>query len=337
MLRPFFIVNPQSAGGSTGTRWRGEILPRATARFPAARWVLTRAPGQAAALAARARAEGASVLVAVGGDGTVHEVVNGLLGERLGEAGAPLPESKGAAWARDFSPRADGEPPVVGLVPMGTGCDLAKTLGIPRNVEGALDILASGRSIVADVCEIACVSAGGAPVRRFSINTCGCGLSGEVAARVNGAGWPRHGLLAFLIATLRGVVAYRPREVTIAIDGGPPVSTRLLALFVCNGQYCGGGMRPGLGARPDDGVLRVVEVGAIGLPRVLANIHRLYSGDVETVRGVRVNNARRIDVAPGAPGPVALVDCDGEQPGRLPATYEVRPGALRVVAAFPLV
>jgi len=76
MQRPLFIVNPQSAGGSTGRRWRADILPRITARFPGARWVLTQAAGQAAALAARARCDGVDLLVAVGGDGTVHEVVN---------------------------------------------------------------------------------------------------------------------------------------------------------------------------------------------------------------------------------------------------------------------
>ena len=96
-------------------------------------------------------------------------------------------------------------------------------------------------------------------------------------------------------------------------------------------------MRPGLGASLDDGVVRVVEVGAMSLPRVLANLPKLYSGHVEGVRGVRIHQARRVDVYSGASGAIALVDCDGEQPGRLPATCEVRPGALRLVAGSGLI
>jgi len=334
MQRPLFIVNPESAGGGAGRRWPTEVLPRLTARFPDARWVLTRAAGQAAALAARARAEGAGTVVAVGGDGTVHEVVNGLMGELLGQDCALLPASEGAAWgAEAVGPGASGLP-VLGVLPIGTGCDLVKSLGIPRDLEGALDVLAAGRTFRADVCEITGVANAGGPLRRFSVNMCGCGLSGEVAAHVNAARWPRHGLLAFLIATLRGVVGYRPRAVTLSVDGGPPRATRLLALFVCNGEYCGGGMRPGLGARLDDGVLRVVEVGAMPLARILVNLRRLYSGKVEGVRGVLVHQARRIDVTPTDP---ALVDCDGEQPGRLPASYTIHPGALQLVAGSRLI
>ncbi len=93
-------------------------------------------------------------------------------------------------------------------------------------------------------------------------------------------------------------------------------------------------MRPGLRARLDDGVLRVVEVGALPLARVLVNLPKLYSGEVEGVEGVRVRDARRIEVSSDQP---VLVDCDGEQPGRLPAIYEVRPGALRLVGSFPLI
>jgi diacylglycerol kinase family enzyme len=124
------------------------------------------------------------------------------------------------------------------------------------------------------------------------------------------------------------VARYRSPEVTLAVDGGEAARLRLLALFVCNGEYCGGGMRPGRGARIDDGVMEVVTVEAMHPVRVLVNLPRLYSGRLEGVRGVRVIEGRRVDVA--APGRV-LIDCDGEQPGTAPASFVVRPAALRVI------
>jgi diacylglycerol kinase (ATP) len=149
-----------------------------------------------------------------------------------------------------------------------------------------------------------------------------------VAASVNEGSGPRHGPVAFLLASLRAVSVYRPRDVLVAIDDGPPFPLRLLALFVCNGEYCGGGMRPGRGARIDDGLLRVLEVSAMHPARVVANLHRLYTGRVEGIRGVRAYDARRVEVI----GPAdVLVDADGEQPGTLPARFVVHPGALRVV------
>jgi diacylglycerol kinase family enzyme len=218
--------------------------------------------------------------------------------------------------------------PLLGLLPNGTGCDFARSAGVPRDPVRALDLLAAPRSVAADLCEITCAGAEDTPVRRFSINTCGCGIGGEVAAGVNRWAGRRHGFLAFLAASLTAVARYRPAEVCLSIDGAEDDRLGLLAMFVCNGEYCGGGMRPGRGARIDDGRLRVVTVEAMHPVRVLANLHHLYTGRLEGVRGVRVHDSRRVDVR----GPShVLVDCDGEQPGRAPAVFQVRPAALPVV------
>ena len=310
MTAPFFIVNPLSAGGRTATRWERDIKPLVCARFGGdAAWAFTRGPGDAATIAEGARREGRTLLVAVGGDGTLNEVVNGLM-----------------------AAAGEGDRPCVGLVPNGTGSDFARTLGIPRDPAAALALVAAGNSVHADVCEITCAGPGGAPVRRFSINTCGCGIGGEVAASVNRWAARRHGFLAFLAASLAAVGRYHPRRVELSIDGGEASRLRLLALFVCNGEYCGGGMRPGRGARIDDGCLRVVTVAAMHPAMVLFNLGRLYTGRVEGVRGVRVHQARRVEVRTDDR---VLVDCDGEQPGVAPATFVVRPAALRVIVRNP--
>jgi diacylglycerol kinase (ATP) len=309
MTAPFFIVNPRSAGGRTGRRWSREIEPLVARRFgPEAAWALTRRPGDATAIAEAARKEGRGMVVAVGGDGTLHEVVNGLM-----------------------AAAGEGDAPLLGLVPNGTGSDFARTVRVPRDPARALDLLAASDWVNADVCEIACAGPDGMPVRRFSINTCGCGIGGEVAASVNRWAGRRHGFLAFLAASLTAVARYRPADVSLSIDGGAAARLRLLAMFVCNGEYCGGGMRPGRDARIDDGRLRVVTVEAMRPARVLANIHRLYSGRVEGVRGVRVCDAREIEIDAGKR---VLVDCDGEQPGTAPARFVVRPAALKVIVGL---
>jgi diacylglycerol kinase (ATP) len=100
-------------------------------------------------------------------------------------------------------------------------------------------------------------------------------------------------------------------------------------LFACNGEYCGGGMRVGRGASLEDGLLLVVEAAGIGRLRTMLEWPRLYGGRLEHVRGVRVTSARRIDVASKED---VLVDCDGEVVGRLPAVYEIVPGAITVCA-----
>lgn len=323
--RAFFIVNPAASGGRTGRLWHDRLRARALELFPGARWTLTTGPGQAAALAAGACAEGADLVVAVGGDGTVNEVVNGLMGETLGGGAVKLPEPAGEAWTG--AGQRTGLP-ALGVVPAGTGCDFVKSIGVPGEADGALDLLASGKQSECDLCLMTFAGADGGERRRYSMNMCGCGASGEVARRVNASRRPGRGILKFFAATAGAVASCRPRQVEMSVDGGKVATRALLGLFVCNGEYCGGGMRPGRGARVDDGALRVVEIGDVPTWRVLVYGYRLYNGRLEGIPGVRVYDTRSLTVK----GPSAvLVDCDGEQPGTLPASYSVVRRAIRVV------
>jgi diacylglycerol kinase (ATP) len=323
--RPFFIVNPRSAGGETGRAWDTRLRARAIAAFPGARWALTSGPGHAAALADAAAHEGADLVVAVGGDGTVNEVVNGLMGVSLTDEATALRSAEGARWPSV----ALHERPILGILPRGTGCDFVRSLAVPKDFGQALDVLRNGQTVDADLCEMEFGTDRGGPCRRYSMNMCGCGATGEVSRRVNRADRPRHGFVAFLLASLRAAASYRPRAVEITVPGEAPRHVMLKALFVCNGQYCGGGMRIGRGALLDDGRMKVVEVGPVGPARSLLNAFRLYTGHVDGVPGVRVYDATTLTVS--SPYEV-LVDCDGEQPGTLPVTYTLRPGAARIRA-----
>ncbi|HSK09500.1 MAG TPA: hypothetical protein VK911_07980, partial [Vicinamibacterales bacterium] len=160
---------------------------------------------------------------------------------------------------------------------------------------------------------------------RYFVNMAGCGASGRVVEwfnRLRLAGAAGYGVAAALTAA-----GYKWPLVEMAFDAAAPRAVSLNLLFVCNGEYCGGGMRVGKGARPDDGLLTVVEAGGVSRLRALLQWPQLYLGGLHSVPGVRVQDAGVVTVA----GPTSvLVDCDGELCGRLPATYRVVPRAIDV-------
>jgi len=163
--------------------------------------------------------------------------------------------------------------------------------------------------------------------RRYFVNIAGCGGSGRVVERFNRRNIP--GTLGYVVATATAAMGYRWPLVQVAVDDEPPRTVRLNVLFVCNAEYCGGGMHVGRGARMDDGVLRVVEAANVSRVRALLQWPRLYSGGLERVKGIRVVDVHVLRVT--SPEHV-LVDCDGELCGRLPATYTVVRDALTVRA-----
>jgi YegS/Rv2252/BmrU family lipid kinase len=294
--------------------------------FPGAAWSLTSGPGDAAALAQSAASRGADLVVAVGGDGTINEVVNGILTARGDAPGSAPGES-----ARVTSGVTHAKPPALGILPAGSGSDFARSLAIPRDVDGALRVLAAGRRRRIDAGRIVCApldaGAGSERTERFFINMGGCGASAQVADRFNRRRIP--GALGYAAASVMTTLSYRWPQVEIRMDDGATRAVTLNMLFACNGEYCGGGMHVGRGSRLDDGLLLVVEAAGIGRLRTMLEWPRLYGGYLERVRGVRVTSARRIDVSSKED---VLVDCDGEVIGRLPAVYEIVPAAITVCA-----
>jgi diacylglycerol kinase (ATP) len=311
--RPHFVVNARSPHARrTG---RLDALRAAADRvFPGADWSLTAGPGDAVALARAAASADADLVVAVGGDGTINEVANGIL------------TAPGVAPGT-----AERVAPTLGILPAGSGSDFARSLAIPRDVARALAVLASGRRRRIDAGKIVCAPSDARALsdrtERYFINMGGCGASAQVAAGFNRRRIP--GALGYAAAAVWTTIGYRWPQVEVRTDGGAPRSVTLNMLFACNGEYCGGGMHVGRGSRLDDGLLLVVEAAGIGRLRTMLEWPRLYGGRLERVHGVRVTSARRIEVASAED---VLVDCDGEVIGRLPAVYEIVPGAIEVCA-----
>lgn len=249
------------------------------------------------------------ILVA-GGDGTVGEVVTGLL-------------TSSAATA--------AERPSLGLLPVGSGCDFARTLGLPRRIDAALDLIDAGHFRLLDAGRVESGDArGGRQIRHFA-NEASAGLSGDTVERVGRhSTWlgPR---LGFLFGAVSAVLAHRPFEASVEVDG-ELVHEGAISLFaVANGCYFGAGMRVAPNASPDDGLLEVVLARGLSRPEILANLPAFYLGRHGRHPRVSFHAARSVHLIPKA-GPVAA-EVDGEGGLALPLRIECIPAAVRVFTA----
>ncbi|MHB8508489.1 MAG: diacylglycerol/lipid kinase family protein [Candidatus Dormibacteria bacterium] len=296
-----FIVNPASANGSTGRRW--ELLSRRVTEAGLPHTSLTTGgPGHAIALARGAVEAGASLVVAVGGDGTMNEVANGVL--QAGERGV-----------------------AVGLLPLGTGGDFRRTLGLPENMDRAVAAFIACRTRAVDVGHIAMTGLDGIPAERWFVNIADAGIGGVVVERVNRTSKMLGGRISFLYASMATLLSFRPQEVRVESAEGR-FEGRAQNVVVANGQYFGGGMWVAPGASPDDGLLDVVVLGDIARFEALRSIGDIYKA--KHLENPKVRSWRSAEVRVSSPERV-LLDVDGEMCGTLPATFRVVPHALQVV------
>jgi YegS/Rv2252/BmrU family lipid kinase len=295
-----FVVNPASANGSTGRRWP-ELAHRAAGLGLSGESLLTERQGHGAELARRAAEDGARLVVAVGGDGTVNEVVNGLLA-------------------------VEGEPPELAVIPRGTGTDFVRHFGIPAKLEGAVGVALAGAVRPIDAGRCTYRSWSGEDASAYFANSASAGMSGAVAQRANSTTKALGGKASFLYATLAVFARWHATDMEVVVDGERR-SGRLYDVIAANCRYLGGGMAMTPEADPADGLLDVLVIGditrrdlALTLPKVYRGTH-LPHPKAELLRG------RRVVVRAETPLPVEL---DGEQPGTTPAELEALPAALRL-------
>lgn len=305
------VVNPRSGGGRTRREWRA-IERALESAYPNMTVVKTRRRGDATALVRDALLEGCSEIVAVGGDGTINEAVNGFFAE-----GGPI------------APDA-----VFAFVTSGTGGDFRKSFGIAPGYEAAIARLKSAKVRTVDVGRVSCLSRHGTPVTRHFINIASFGMSGVIVDSVNRARIAKlfGGKFAFAFHSLMGMLRYRDRAVRIRVDGALDEITRISTVAVANGLYFGGGMKVAPNARPDDGLFDVIVMGGTPKSRAAADMKLIYTGEHLNNPAVRALRGSRVVAVPVAEtgGHPVLVEVDGESAGRLPATFEILPRALNL-------
>jgi diacylglycerol kinase (ATP) len=284
------IVNPAACRG--GRRRRLNLVQAALAeQIRPERPILTEGPGHATLLAHDAVVEGVRRLVVVGGDGTISEAAQSLAG-------------------------TDVE---LGIVPLGTGNDLARSLGLPFT-DPRLSVAAAlgGRTRPIDV---------GRDGERCFVSTLGLGFAADVAFHSNRIRWPR-GSPAFALAVCRALGGLRPFAVHLDLDG-EPVSLRAVAVMIHNTPFAGGGLHLAPGARVDDGYLDAVVIGPISRFDLVRNLAKVYRGAHLSHPQFWMRRARHVRVETDAPVPKMF---DGDVAGLGPIDAGVSPASLTVVA-----
>ena len=300
------MVNPASGAGKAGREWAAieGWLPSSGLPYEVAR---TTRPLEATEIAQRAVRESRPVVVAVGGDGTLNEVVNGFF-----RNGAPLPTTSKLA-----------------MVPLGTGGDFRRTLRIPSDPKLAIDVLRSG---VVRRLDAGCVTFqtedGGTGVRHF-INIADAGLGGEVV-HIVGNGTKRWGSATYTVAGLRALMGFKNKPMTVNIDGVDHEIAKAQQVVVANCQYFGGGMQMAPSASPTDGVFDVILIKNAGKIETMRGMNDIRSGKHldQTNPKMELMYGKRVSVS--SPQKVRI-DIDGESVGFLPALFEIQPGAIEFI------
>jgi len=300
-FKPFFVVNPHSASGRTAAFW-SELEAELRARLGRVDQAFTRGTMHAAQLTAEALRAGFDLIVAVGGDGTLNEVLNGYSSGR-----GPL-ASRAA----------------LGYLPSGTGSDFARTLGTyGLSAQVMADRLQNGRIRLLDCGEVH--FRGSDPesgeTSRLFLNESSIGFSAETVNNVNRASKRFGGKTSFLLGVLRTLGALRNPVLQVTIDGKQVHEGPTLLVAVANGKYFGGSMMIAPMADPQDGRFDVVVIRAMSRLGILRKIGKIYRGRHLNEPEVRVFSGCEVHIS--SPDRDVLLEMDGEQPGRLAAEFRI--------------
>ncbi len=303
-LKTQVIVNPESNRGRTRKRW-AEIREGLRSFVREFKYEFTEKPLHATEITRAAIKDGTELVIGVGGDGTMNEIANGFY----------------EGW-RIINPEA-----ALGLVPAGTGCDLTKSLNIPAGLKDALKVISEAPSVAMDVGKVRFRSDSGEE-ERFFLNVADFGLGGEVVRRVNERRLQRKAS-SYVRCLVSTMVQYRNKRVGIRVDGEKLPEGEYLIGAIANGRIFGKGMKVAPEARLDDGLFDSVLVRGFKFIEFCRHGWKLMNGSHIKHPKVTVVRGRKVEAWPEDDEEV-LLELDGEQLGRLPATFEIVPRTLLI-------
>ena len=303
--RTVIVVNPASSAGRTG-RKQVAIVAEITRRLEGDYSLcVTKGPSHATSATTEAIQRGAELIVAVGGDGTVHEVVNGffLKGEMI-------------------NPSCE-----LGIVCSGTAQDVVRSFAMPAALERQIADACGDESRAVDLGRVTYGQKDGHQADRYFINECQQGIAAVVVERVQHQHKRLGGFLGFALAAVETAARHREQLMTVQVDDRDPIRDFFLGVVTANGAFAGGGMKFAPRARVDDGLLDVVLIHKQWIPARLWNFPKIYVGKHVDLSWVSYFQARRVLVTSEERVPA---EADGELLGSTPCTIEVLPHILRL-------
>jgi YegS/Rv2252/BmrU family lipid kinase len=303
MPKTLIILNPHAGSGLAGRIW-SEIEPTMREQLGELVVAVTQNPEEVSFNLEQAYANDVTRVVSIGGDGTNHVVVNALV---------------------DLHKRFPDKPPLIyGNVPIGTGRDWARGIGIPtESHQASIEWIAKAKPRSID---LGVVSSNGK--QEYFLNIASAGMGGEVASRVNNARVRRP--WTFLQATVATILNYKPQPVQIILDGKAWYDDRAYAIVVANGKFFGHGMKIAPDALYDDGLFNVLVIDDAPRVTILGALRRVYNGSHMTHPVVHHALAKKVEVH--SPTGETGMELDGEYTAGQDITFEVAPAALHVMA-----
>ena len=295
MTNTCIILNP-----SAGSIQDLEDLTARLTRLPNTEIRVTSKRGSAARFARTAIKKGRETIVAAGGDGTLNEVINGI-GENLGEAR-------------------------VGLIPLGTGNDFARSIGMPVNLDEAIDVIRASQTRAVDLVRVTSDEV------RYFVNVSAGGFSGLVNEKLTPEMKQTWGPLAYLRSAAAALPELRAYRTTLAFDNAESIMLELYNVVVANGRYVAGGRLIAPDASIEDGLLDVVLIPQRPAAELALVVAQIALGTHLSSDAVIHRRARKLTVN-SKPG--MWFNVDGELVGNEPATFEILPRALRFIAPQP--
>jgi YegS/Rv2252/BmrU family lipid kinase len=298
------IVNPNAGKGKGLRDWHviAELLNRAHISFNVK---FTEAKGQAVKLTQESIMEGCRNIITVGGDGTLNEVLNGV----LSDTGCPATRIS------------------LALIPVGTGNDWGRMFGIPLDYEKAVGIISEGKRMLHDI-GLVTYFEGTEKKMRYFINIAGLGFESDVVRRTNFQKEKGHGGKAiYFLNLLMSLLSYKNTSAEINVDGEKSTA-EVFSINVGNGKYCGGGMRQTPDALPDVGLLDITVINGIGKIEIIRSLKMLYDGTILSHPKIDGYKCRNLKVSSDS---VIWVEADGESLGHTPAEFSIIPLGINIV------